>query len=99
MKPMAIVAKILPIKYNNYFDWVRTNDVKTVSPVIELTDGAKIKDTIIELLFKNGKTMFDYLLVTFDSKIYIVERDGDSSYCKRDITYHPMMNLVKLSVG
>ena len=96
---MNIVAKILPIKYNNYFDWIKTNDSKTVIPVIELTDGVKVKDTIVELLFTNGKTMFDYLLVTFDSKIYIVERDGDSSYCKRDITYHPMMNLVKLSVG
>lgn len=92
-----IVSKILPVRYVNYFDTVRgsftTND--NVHP-LELADGAKIKESIVTLLFADGPKTIDYLLISFTDKLYIVERDGTTSYTKREVSYHPLMAKVSL---
>lgn len=95
---MNTVSKILPIRLLGYFDTIRgeydvTNDVN----VIELGDVDLIKPAIINLLFSDGPKMVDYLLVTFAEQMFVVERDGPTSYCKRLVSYHPLMSKVKLA--
>lgn len=89
-----ITAKIAPVKYNNHFDWVKgkSSHIPEVK-VIELEDVKLVKENIIDLLFKNT---FNYLLVSFGTSVFVVERDSPTTYCKREVTYHPLMELVKL---
>ena len=89
-----ITAKIAPVKYNSHFDWVKgkSSHIPDVN-VIELEDVQLIKENIIDLLFKK---MFNYLLVSFGTSVFVVERDSPTTYCKREVTYHPLMELVKL---
>ncbi|NBR07283.1 MAG: hypothetical protein EBT92_16175 [Planctomycetes bacterium] len=64
---------------------------------VELTEVSKIKETIINLLFTDSPQTVDYLVVAYSDKTYLVERDSDTSYCKKEITYHPLMSKVKLT--
>ena len=94
---MNVISKILPIKYLSYFDTVKgVFDVSKNENVIEIESSDKIRETIVSLLFSDGPKTVDYLLVTFEDKMFVVERDSISSYCKRVITYHPLMEKVKL---
>jgi hypothetical protein len=92
------IAKILPVRYTNYFDTVKGDfcPANKVEPV-ELEDVAKIKDTIISLLFNDGPKTVDYLLVAYGGKTYLVERDSDTSYCKKEISYHPLLSKVEMT--
>jgi hypothetical protein len=91
------VAKILPVRYLGYFDARKgVFDVTKDTSAIELDDANQIKNHIVGLLFAEGPKTVDYLLVTYDTKMYVVERDSDKSYCKREVTYHPLMEKVKL---
>ena len=95
---MNTVSKILPIRYLGYFDTVRGQfDVTNEANVIELGDVDLIKSTIINILFTDGPKSVDYLLVTFADQMFVIERDGPASYCKRLVSYHPLMSKVKLT--
>lgn len=93
---MNIVAKILPIRRTGYFDTVRGDFCPAAKSVpIEIHEESKIKETIINILFSDGPRTADYLLVSFDGRVYLVERDSETSYCKREITYHPLIDKLK----
>jgi hypothetical protein len=95
---MNIVSKILPIRYLGYFDTTRGQfDVTKDIDAIELDSADVIKSTIVNLLFSDGPKTADYLLVTFSGQMFVVERDGPASYCKRLVSYHPLMSKVKLT--
>jgi len=86
-------SKILAIQYNDYFDWLRADKVSNIpnNVLVELVDDSLIKSTIVELLFTKR---YSYLLVAFGGKVYHVEKDTDTSYCKKEIEYHPLMDVV-----
>lgn len=92
-KSMSIISKILAVQYNDYFDWLRLDKADNIpnNHLVELGDVNLIKSTIVELLFTKR---YDYLLVAYDGKVYHVEKDSDSSYCKKEITYHPLLEKV-----
>jgi hypothetical protein len=93
---MNTIARILPVRHTNYFDTIRGDFCPAVKSVpIDIHEESKIKETIISILFNDGPRTADYLLVSFDSKVYLVERDSDTSYCKREITYHPLIDKLK----
>lgn len=96
---MTTVAKILPVRLTGYFDTVKGDFCPADKAVaIELEEVAKIKETIIKLLFSDGPKTVDYLVVAYGDKTYLVERDSETSYCKKEITYHPLLSKVKLTV-
>ena len=91
------VSKILPIRYLGYFDTVRGKfDVASEIAAIEIDSSDGIKTAIVNILFAEGPKAVDYLLVTFSDQMFVVERDSPTSYCKRLVTYHPLMERVKL---
>lgn len=95
---MTIVAKILPVRQTRYFDTVKGDFCPASKSVsIDLEDTSKIKETIINLLFNDGPQTVDYLLVAYGDVTYLVERDSETSYCKKEITYHPLLSKVKLT--
>jgi hypothetical protein len=95
---MTIVAKILPVRHTGYFDTVKGEFCPAAKAVaIDLDDTLKIKETIINLLFHDGPKTVDYLVVAYGDKTYLVERDSETSYCKKEITYHPLLSKVKLT--
>jgi hypothetical protein len=95
---MTIVAKILPVRLTGYFDTVKGDFCPAAkTAAIELEEVAKIKETIIKLLFSDGPKTVDYLVVAYGDKTYLVERDSETSYCKKEITYHPLLSKVKLA--
>lgn len=95
---MTIVAKILPIRQTGYFDTVKGDFCPaSKAAVIDLEDTSKIKETIIKLLFHDGPKDVDYLVVAYGDKTYLVERDSETSYCKKEISYHPLLSKVKLT--
>ena len=96
---MTTVSKILPIRHLGYFDTIRGKfDVTTDVNAIELDSSDAIKPTITSILFSDGPKTVDYLLVTFAEQMFVVERNGPASYCKRLVAYHPLMSKVKLTV-
>jgi hypothetical protein len=95
---MTIVAKILPVRQTTYFDTVKGDFCPASKALaVELQDVTKIKETIISLLFTDGPKLVDYLVVAYGDKTYLVERDSETSYCKKEITYHPLLSKVKLT--
>lgn len=87
--------KIVGVKVNNYFNWRRGQTTNIpLTKVVETSVETDIKSIIVDMLF-TGVEKFNYVLVKFKTIVYIVERDGDKSYVKREITYHPLMNLVQ----
>lgn len=87
--------KIVAVKVNNYFNWQRGQTTVTpLTKLVETTDEQSIKGIIVDLLF-TGMEKFSYIIVKFNATVYLIERDGVKSYVKREITYHPLMNLVQ----
>lgn len=91
------VAKVLPIRKVRYFDNLRGVYSLNHPRATEFEDVGGIKDFIVKTLFSEGTTTVDYLLIAWDSKLFVVERDGVNKYCKREIHYHPLMDKVKIS--
>lgn len=93
----TVIAKILPIRFMTYSDNCRGLYKNTPPAAIEIFDVNRIKETIVSILFSDGVRVVDYLLICWDSKIYVIERNGEKSYCKREVSYHPLIEHVKLT--
>jgi hypothetical protein len=76
------MSKILPIKYNVIPD---------IDHVIDVPKEDDVKTLIVDLLFND---IYDCLLIGYNNSMYVVERDGDTSYSKRQVNYHPCSQLV-----
>jgi len=89
------LAKILPIRTVGYSDQVR--GIYNVTEKLAATEVQEneIKQFIINTLFSEGSKTADYLLIGWDNRLFIVERDGEKGYCRREVMYHPLMEKVK----
>lgn len=81
-----MTSKILPVIYGLE---------ATKNQVVTVDNPDQIKDKIGELLFSEANKHISYLLIGYENTMYLIERDGDTSYFKRELTYHPLSDLLK----
>ena len=75
-------------KYNNYL-----TNMNAHSEVITIDENTKLQSTIRHMIFENG---YDYVLINYNKTLYICERLNSDEYTKRQVGYHPYMDLVKI---
>ena len=85
---MNIICKLIAVKYP------RPDMAGNKSGIIEITDKNQIKAIIGENLFVDN---YDYVVVSYEGKLFVCEKNGDKTYTRRDIIYHPLMNDLKLA--
>jgi len=61
---------------------------KMLHEVQTVADKNVLKSVIHNLLFADK---FNYVLVNFEGIYYVCEKDSDTTFCKRKIEYHPLM--------
>lgn len=89
------MIKILAVRYPSSVDRVKndTSHLRTVHTV----DESQVKSAIGELLFNPAPLFrFNYLLVNFKNKLYIIEPSdmAKSTYNRKEVTWHPFSQLV-----
>ena len=84
---MNIICKLIAVRYP------RANMSGAKSDAIALHTVDKIKPCIQEQLFVHHH---DYVVVSYDGKLFICEKNSDTTYTRRDVMYHPLMNDLKL---
>jgi hypothetical protein len=80
---MNIIAKLIAVKYPRGVNAGKKSDVATIYYL------DNIKSTIGEYLFIDN---YDYVVLTYDGKLFVCEKNSDDSYSRRSILYHPLMN-------
>jgi hypothetical protein len=85
---MNVISKLIAVKYP------RPNINGGKSDIIDIHYVDKIKPCIKEQLFVHN---YDYVVVSYDNKLFICEKNSDTTYTRRDIMYHPLMNDLKLT--
>lgn len=88
---MNTVAQLIVIRYNGQFNAYggKRNDFTKV----DVVDRDKIKETILEAFQKELGEHRGSVLVKFDGKMWLCERDTVNKakvYARHEITYHPL---------
>ena len=84
---MNIICKLIAVRYP------RPNRTGAKSNLIGITDKTLIKSTVNEKLMVDN---YDYVVVSYDNRLFVCEKNSDTTYTRRDVVYHPLMNELKL---
>lgn len=90
------MTKILAVKYPSSTDRIR-HSVDHLRQIFEVPDVNKIKDLFSSLLFDhNSLCRYNYCLIKFDNKLYIVEPVDYEKfiYSRKVVEYHPLQHLI-----
>ena len=88
---MNIISKMIGVKFNKYNNYL--TNMNAHSLVVDVDDAGNLKPAIRNMLFENG---YDYVLINYNKALYICERLNSEEYTKRQVGYHPYMDLVKI---
>lgn len=84
-----MITKLLAVKYPSFKD--------NSCHVFNINNSSQIKNTINITLFNQFESeRYDYCLVNYNNKLYIIEPIDISkaTYSRKEISYHPQSHLV-----
>lgn len=90
------MTKVLAVKYPSSVDRVRQT-FDHLRQVFDVSDVSKIKDLFGQLLFDDNQLYrYNYCLVRFDNKLYVVEPVdlAKCTYVRKHVEYHPLSHMI-----
>jgi len=90
------MTKVLAVKYPSSVDRVRQT-FDHLRQVFDVSDATKIKELFGQLLFDDNQLYrYNYCLVRFDNKLYVVEPVdlAKCTYVRKQVEYHPLSHMI-----